>query len=397
MKVVKKGYEGPRVIDTATFILKARWQHGYKYDYSKVDYVKASRKVEIVCPEHGSFYQRPTCHNNNGAGCPSCKFEKLRELYSQDTVSFIKISKNVHGNKYDYSNTKYTGDKNKVVIICPKHGEFTQMAGSHKAGKGCVSCGFESTSASCRSNKENFIANAIEVHGDRFDYSLVDYVNTDTKVVVICKDHGKFEITPYHHVNRRQRGCPECRYILSDTEQFVEKAKDVHGEFYDYSKSEYVRANDPVEIICPRHGSFWQTPFVHYYSRSGCPTCAEDRKGWRHSIYFSKEEESSLYIIKFINEKDRTSFIKIGLSVDPERRMKELSRESGCNTILLYKLTDVGKIVWEIERYILYRSNLKKFKPPYKFKGDTECLESGQTKEILKIIDDFYNQGDLYV
>jgi len=330
MKVVKKGYDGPRVKDTATFIEKAVWQHGDKYDYSLVDYKKASEKVRIICPEHGEFLQRPTCHNNNAAGCPSCKFEKLRDLQLHSTDSFIEACVNVHGNKYDYSKVNYTGDKNKVVIICPDHGEFTQLAGGHKAGRGCIMCGFEKSASSCRSNAEEFILSSKEVHGDKYDYSSVEYVNTDTKVSVVCPDHGQFHVTPYKHVKRRY----------------------------------------------------------------GCPDCGKSRRGWTYSnpIYMTDEECSHLYLIKLIDDYNGTNFIKVGLSVNPEARHKQIARESGYSVVLLYILKGTGRRLHKTELEVLHWSNFEKYAPDREFAGSSECFKSGQTTEMIRFIEDFYNE-----
>ena len=119
---------------TDDFIKKAREVHGDKYDYSKVNYVKNSTKVCIICPEHGEFWQIPSNHLK-GFGCPKCT-----NNHHYTTEEWIQNAKEVHGDRYDYSKVNYTNRKAKVCIICPEHGEFWQRGGDHLNGQGCPGC-----------------------------------------------------------------------------------------------------------------------------------------------------------------------------------------------------------------------------------------------------------------
>lgn len=192
---------------------------------------------------------------------------------------FIAIAKKVHGNKYDYSRVEYIDGQTKVCIICPNHGEFWQRPCDHINQKqGCPRC-----SKNYRDTTETFIEKAKIVHGNRYDYSKVEYVNSQTKVCIICPEHGEFWQSPCSHV--AGRGCPICRWEKAKksirivqgltTDKFIEKAKKVHGDKYDYSKVEYVNNDTPVCIICPEHGEFWQTPH-HHLGGSGCQECGRN-------------------------------------------------------------------------------------------------------------------------
>ena len=109
---------------------------------------------------------------------------------------------------------------------------------------------------------KEFIAKAKAVHGDKYDYSKVNYVNSFTKVTIICPKHGEFEQTPNLHL--KSQGCPNCYGNKKMTiEEFIKRAKEVHGDKYDYSKVKYVNALTKVTIICPIHGEFEQTPAKH--------------------------------------------------------------------------------------------------------------------------------------
>ena len=114
--------------------------HGDKYDYSKFEYVDYNTPLTIICPEHGEFHQIYYYHQK-GHGCPKCgdKITSQKQSHSQEKV--IAKFKEVHGDKYDYSKVVYVKNGEKVIIICPEHGEFLQAPSGHKSGQGCRACG----------------------------------------------------------------------------------------------------------------------------------------------------------------------------------------------------------------------------------------------------------------
>ena len=252
------------------FIKKAIEKHGSKYDYTKVNYVNSNTKVCVKCPEHGEFWQEASSHLN-GCGCPKCGIEKIRESRSSSKEEFITKAREVHGDKYDYSKVHYVSNTTKICIICPEHGKFWQIPTNHIKGCGRPKCGIEKNRESLTSSKEEFITKARYKHGDKYDYSKVDYVNAYTKVCIICPKHGEFWQNPNGHLNGR--GCLKCvdKYVPT-TEEWIEKARKVHGDKYDYSKVNYVKAKTKVCIICPDHGEFWQKPSNHL-SGKGCSMC----------------------------------------------------------------------------------------------------------------------------
>ena len=254
---------GRAMLTREDFITKARKVHGDKYDYSKVEYVNATTNVCIVCPEHGEFWQKPYDHAK-GAGCPKCVGR------GKTTEEFVTELRNVHGDKYDYSKVVYTKNSVKVCVICPEHGEFFATPANLLKGKGCPKCAVLKRGDSQRLSNEDFIAKAREIHGDKYDYSKVEYVNSITNVCIICPEHGEFWQRPNVHL--RGGGCPKCVGKNGTTEEFIAKAKKVHGDKYDYSKVVYEYATKKVCIICPEHGEFWQTPSDHLLGR-GCPNC----------------------------------------------------------------------------------------------------------------------------
>ena len=263
------------------FIEKAKQIHGDKYDYSMVEYVNNSTKVCIICPVHGEFWQRPSDHLK-GYGCNKCKYKYIWDNRGRKTTEeWIEEAKKVHGDKYDYSKAEYKGSDEKVCIICPEHGEFWQLAANHLKGEGCQQCKGDKFSKERSMGKDKFVERATNLYNGKYDYSKVVYKNNSTKVTIICPIHGEFSKTPANHLNGQ--GCPMCakkpkkpkvkkeRYKIT-TEEFIQRARKVHGDKYDYSKSKYVKSSIKTTIICPTHGEFQQKPNKHL-SGQGCPKC----------------------------------------------------------------------------------------------------------------------------
>jgi G:T-mismatch repair DNA endonuclease (very short patch repair protein) len=195
--------------------------------------------------------------------------------------------------RYDFGGAAYHGALAPITgIVCPKHGEFQQYAAQlRKDGAGCPKCGAEQRAQTRRMKPDEFIRRAEEVHPGRFDYIKTTYVNMTTKVVVTCRKHGDFEISPIKLVYGKQ-GCPVCAVSTRGYQKdmvscrlktaaskrnsfrgrFVERARAVHGARYDYSDHGYVTARQKVRVRCPKHGDFEQAAGKHLAGQ-GCPSC----------------------------------------------------------------------------------------------------------------------------
>ena len=204
------------------------------------------------------------------------------------TKEFIIKAKEIHGNKYDYTKVNYLTTMEKVCIICPEHGEFWQSPNAHLHGKGCAKCGMKKCINATKSTKEKFVKKAKDTHGNKYDYSKVEYVNNKTKVCIICPIHGEFWQTPYDHT--KGCGCPKCKGKNMTTSDFIEKAKKVHGDKYDYSKVEYINSKTKICIICPKHGEFWITPNNHLNGH-GCEQCYKVNKVYDTDGFIRKAKE----------------------------------------------------------------------------------------------------------
>jgi hypothetical protein len=203
-------------------------------------------------------------------------FGKMRIAMEKDpkTKGFIEKARKVHGDKYDYSISVYTKANEQIKISCPVHGIFSQRAAEHTRGSGCLKC-----SGRIKKTTEQFVKECKAIHGDKYDYSNVKYVNIKTKVVIVCSAHGPVEIPPSSHL--RGAECKFCGYKkISKTkrgniETFLEDANTVHKGTYDYSLSVYRGADTKLIIICSKHGPFWQSPYTHIKGH-GCRKCADD-------------------------------------------------------------------------------------------------------------------------
>lgn len=269
-------------LTTEEFTARARKVHGDRYDYARTEYHSMHEKVTITCPVHGDFEQRAKEHLD-GRGCARCN---VKGRPRKTTEQWVAEARQIHGDRYDYSQAEYRGAHEKVAIICPKHGAFRQSATEHLKGRGCPECARETISRKKRWSKEEFVRRAREKHGDKYDYSHVSYQGSTKKVRIMCPRHGMFEQTPTEHL---RRGCPKCNYEnrrianKQTTRDFVRRARGVHGDKYDYSKANYVHANEKVEIICPEHGNFWQRPAYHLLG-GGCPKCSVDERTAKRAL-----------------------------------------------------------------------------------------------------------------
>lgn len=218
------------------FINKSIIKFGNKYDYSKINYVNSLTKVEIKCNLHNTFFfQVPSEHLRGKNGCPLCQKKKkvivvkypknLNKLLSND--EFIKRSIKYHGNKFDYSLSNYINSKTKVKIICPNHGIFEQLPSSHIRGKSCKLCSNDNKKKLLSCSRDEFIYKSSLIHKNTYDYSLVEYHNSHTKVKIICSNHGVFEQLPYDHLSKH--GCVKCSSSVSSEEKNIDEFLKKYG------------------------------------------------------------------------------------------------------------------------------------------------------------------------
>jgi very-short-patch-repair endonuclease len=277
------------------FITKALEKHGNKYNYSLVDYKNNKTKIDIICDSHGKFSQTPNAHLN-GQRCPGCSALERKDSLSLGNDLFVKKSIEIHGDLYDYRNSNYSNVGTPVKILCHKHGEFNQIPRNHLNGNGCPKCAIEAKKVILSAGILHFIRKSENVHNDTYDYSKSTYINNKTTLIVICKIHGEFLITPSHHY--QGSGCKKCSGThRRSTNDFISDSIFVHGNKYDYTETQFKSTDSNVNILCRKHGIFVQNA-SHHLKGHGCPSCSESKGEIfiseilkNNNIYFLKQKK----------------------------------------------------------------------------------------------------------
>ena len=253
-----------------SFIEKSNKKHNGKYNYSKVEYINSQRKVCIICPEHGEFWQTPVAHVR-GHGCPICSNHK-RGKHTVNTENLIERCMKVHNNKYSYEKTKYIDANTKICVTCPVHGDFHILPFNHLGGQGCPKCKGRNLT------QQEVINKFKEIHSNKYDYSKVIFTKMREKVCIICPEHGEFWQTPQKHINGQ--GCPKCsikkrtkKSVLS-LNTFIKRANIIHNNKYDYDLLYFKNLHSKIKINCPKHGYFEQIAYDHLNGH-GCPVCGQ--------------------------------------------------------------------------------------------------------------------------
>jgi hypothetical protein len=246
------------IVDEANLIFNNEYNYIELFKKNNINFLK------IECKNHGTFEKNIYNHIKNKQGCPQCsKPAKLtKELFIEKSIS-------IHGKIYDYSNVIYNHGKDKVQIKCNKHGIFEMIPINHLKGQKCPTC-----SGRNKVTNELFIEKARKIHGDKYDYSQIEYKTAQTKIKIICKDHGEFIQMPLNHLKGNQ--CYKCSGIVKTNDDFIYKANKIHNNLYDYSKSKYSGTRKNIIITCKEHGDFIQKPNDHL-SGNGCQKCCLGR------------------------------------------------------------------------------------------------------------------------
>ena len=209
--------------------------------------------------------------------------------------NFIEKSKKLHGEKYLYDKVNYINNRVVITITCRKHGDFEQEPRVHLKGSGCNLCNLENRRTLYQKEKEDFIRQSVNIHGNKYSYDKVNYVNNRTPIIIICKTHGEFSQKPYSHLNQKS-GCPICANKGTNTDIFVNKCLKKFGNLYDYSLVEYKHHKEKINIICNQGHIFSILPAQHLQG-TGCSICRESFGERSISIYLSSKN------IKFVRQK----------------------------------------------------------------------------------------------
>lgn len=197
--------------------------------------------------------------------------------------TFILQAQKIHKDKYDYSKVVYNGSKIKILIKCNAcQNEFWQLPSSHLQGVGCPFCAKKKCGQYRKSNKIEFITKAKKIHKNKYDYSKVNYINDKTKVEIICKKCNRtfWQVVRIH---LKGCGCPYCKKLVQSNRQtltqiqFIEKAKKMHGNNYDYTKSIYINNATKLKIFCNTCKQYFFQRADSHLKGCGCPRCRKSK------------------------------------------------------------------------------------------------------------------------
>ena len=298
----------PKSKATEEYVIRAKKIHGDRYDYSKTVYNGVIKHIIIICRNHGEYTIPPSLHVN-GRGCVKCNRDKKIKILKE---KFIEKATNIHNGKYSYEKVNYIHSTCKVIITCPEHGDFLQLPGAHINGSECKKCAYEKINRYSKVGKktnttEQFIEKAKKIHSDKYNYDKVVYVYSTQPVIITCPKHGDFTQTPNRHL--LGNNCYKCGIdiIRSNTDDFISKAIKKHGYKYLYTKVDYKYSNQKVIITCPTHGDFTQKPNSHLTGQ-GCPNCLESKNEKIFSNILKKLGIKNIREFKFPNQKSRHEY-----------------------------------------------------------------------------------------
>lgn len=290
--------------------------HGDKYDYSQVVYKKGRSKVTIVCPSHGPFQQTPESHLS-GYGCLKCGNERCANSKRNTQDEMIARFKERWGSEYGYSYDKYIYiDYNDTpgIMTCPKHGDFLQTASNHLDKRnitGCFHCGNKLAAAAHSDTLDSFLQKATSKHGDKFDYSMVEYVSSTIPVKIICPKHSVQIQQPYYHING-EYGCVMCSNELAGEIQripkeiFLKKCQERFRDRFDYSDCGYYKMTAKIKPRCKKHDKvFHILPHGHLRAdNGGCSSCSIHGASKKQLEWLEYEQGKIEYHIQHIGSEN---------------------------------------------------------------------------------------------
>jgi hypothetical protein len=305
------------------------------------------------------------------------------------TQEFIEEAKLVHKEKYDYTKSIYTCGKDKIVITCPIHGDWLQVASAHLHGRGCRKCWVDSK----KTTLEQFINRSNEVHQNKYQYTKSVYINDETKLIVTCSLHGDYLIRPNDHL--RGGACKICNKYNSANpkkafakQTFLEKARKIHGDKYSYENTNYIDSRTKVTISCRVHGNFEQRPSSHLQGK-GCKRCAviataaivsytqtNSPNGWSISAWKETAAVSKtfdgfkVYVLRLFNDDEK--FYKIGRTFNKLKTRTKLIPYD-CEVVHFTAHED-AKVIYDLETKLKREYKSFKYVPKIPFGGMQECF-----------------------
>lgn len=370
-------------ITTEIYLERARKIHGDTYDYSKTVYKSALEKITITCKIHGDFTLRTRNHVDNKQGCKKCSRLISAAKTTKNTGYFIEKAKEVHGDKFDYSKSEYTKNKEKIVVTCRLHGDFKVLPNNHLIGfGGCSACKIEAVTQRITKTYNEFISEAEIIHKGFYDYTETKYLRSNKEVDIHCRIHGGFSITPSSHL--KGYGCHSCGKIRTanavrkSQEDFIKDCLRVHGNVFFYDKVIYSGSFNKVIITCKIHGDFRIAP-SNFLNGSGCSRCSLLDRGYSRSDFVSRCKRKNngvgnIYIIKCYN--DSEVFYKVGISSTNIEGRYDSNKKMPYKYELVEEYSTEPEKAYDAENHVLKEMVGYSYQPSIQFKGKTECFST---------------------
>jgi hypothetical protein len=355
------------------FVKEAISIHGDKYNYSNIEYINKSVKVRLICSKHGQFEIAPFNHLR-GAGCQKCGRETRAKKCTLPNEEFIRRLQVIHGEVLPFLLLdEYTHSESKLRVL----GKFGECSISART----LLEGVVPAITNAVDKTRYTIAEFKNKHGDRYDYSKYIY-NKELlgKSIIICREHGDFKMSRQVHL--RGGNCTLCNKNYDPrsytTDIFIEKAKEVNDDNYDYSLVNYRSRRMPVTLICKYHGKFVMLAGAHLLGK-GCKVCglSKNISGWEPESWSIAAKSSKtfdcfkVYFVKL--EGDGEQFYKIGRTFcTVNKRLRELP--------YTYKVIhtvsdDDPKIIFNLENHLKRTFKTHRYKPLKSFGGEQECFK----------------------
>lgn len=309
----------------------------------------------------------------------------MKKFTQQEFITQAAIK---YHNKFDYSAVVYINGSTPVIIGCPVHGETIQrpLVHLHNSNFGCKDCGYEQRKHN-KSTQQDFIDGATLIHGNKYDYSKAIYVDTHSKLEIICPIHGSFLQTPNAHISKRT-GCLGCvGKIRHSTEQFIVFMKQhILDQELDFARTVYVNPDTKVTINCAIHGDFHKTPKEIFRHKSGCQKCEQDKRIRNNLIghskaYFDRNPEiaqlpAMVYVVRMTHETE--TFIKVGITKKTIEKRYQGGKGSDKYINKEILLTKYMSLIdaFMLEQKILTDLKDQQYWPNYVFDGRTECFKN---------------------
>ena len=367
-----------------------------KFNYSITEYSGTRDFIEYTCLLHGKQSMRAGKHKGSKFGCNSCAKDYSNECKKvKGYKSFLDKGKETHGDWYDYSKVDYMNSSEKVIIICPEHGEFLQTPNSHRKS-GCMGCGRLLTENALTYDHDTLLQKCKDKFGDKFTYDFTGYKNSTSKVKIIYPEHGVFKNTVSQHISS-DYGCTSCSSIHRKTNRISKEDHltflyELFPEGYHFFEEDVNTSKDLVRVYCKEHDNLSSHRLTHIKRGTVCIKCAKRGRGFYTETLLEKckdyflKDNNNIYFIHFEGDK-----YKIGLAKVCKNRHDTIGRKGNFSITKI-----VTKPLNTYEAFYLENRILSEYKNNYfeyssKFSGYTEVLQLNKQSviNIKNIIDNY--------